>query len=122
MASEQRDTLVLELVRSLVAEVHPHASRLTVTLDSPFEELSIGSLELVELLHRIQDSSAVTLPSDLLGRAETPRDLLQAVTRSHPRVRENIGVVSPPTTVSGSAAPAAAATLLDALRWAADAT
>ena len=56
MASAERAALVLELVRGLVAEVHPHASRLTVSLDSSFEDLGIGSLELVELLLRVQDA------------------------------------------------------------------
>jgi 1-acyl-sn-glycerol-3-phosphate acyltransferase len=117
MATEERAAPVLELVRKLVAEVHPHASRLTVTLDSPLDDLGIGSLELVELLHRVQDTFGVTLPSDLLARAETPRDLLQAVTRSHARVRDDIGVVSSPATTAGGAVPAAASTLIDALDW-----
>lgn len=117
MASAERAALVLELVRGLVAEVHPHASRLTVSLDSSFEDLGIGSLELVELLLRVQDAFGVTLPSGLLARAETPRDLLQAVTRSPARLSEDIGVVSPPATAAGSRAPAAASTLIDALDW-----
>ena len=53
MASAGRAALVLDLVRGVVAEVHPHASRRTVSLDSSFDDLGIGSLELVELLLRI---------------------------------------------------------------------
>ena len=118
MASEERAAAVLELVQGLVAEVHPHASRLTVTLDSPFDDLGIGSLELVELLHRVQDSFGVTLPSHLLATAETPRDLMRAVTRNHEPVGEDVGVVSPPVAVAGSSpASVAASTLIDALDW-----
>src|SRR5271165_4696369 len=119
MASEERAALVVELVRRLVAEVHPHASRLNVTLDSTFEDLGIGSLELVELLHRVQDAFGVALPAHVLASAETPHDLLQAVTRSHARVGEDLGVVSPPAPVAGgpAPAPAAASTLIDALDW-----
>ncbi len=117
MAGGERAALVLELVRGLVTEVHPHASRLTVTLDSPFEDLGIGSLELVELLLRVQDAFGVALPSHVLASAETPRDLLRAIARSHPAVGEDVGVVSPPATVAGSRAPAAASTLIDALDW-----
>ena len=117
MASAERAALVLELVRGLVAEVHPHASRLTVSLDSSFDDLGIGSLELVELLLRVQDEFGVTLPSDLLARAETPRDLLRAVTRSPARLDEDIGVVSPPARAAGSRAPAAASSLTEALDW-----
>jgi acyl carrier protein len=74
MATEERTARVLELVRGLTTEVHPHASRLTVTLDSQFDDLGIGSLELAELLLRVQDSFGVALPSHILTSAETPRD------------------------------------------------
>ncbi len=117
MASEERAAAVLELVRGLVAEVHPHASRLTVTLDSPFDDLGIGSLELVELLLRVQDAFGVALPSHVLASAETPGDLLRAVTRSHAAVGETVGVVSPPATVAGGPAPTAASTVIEALDW-----
>ena len=95
MASEERAARVLELVRGLSAEVHPHASRLTVTLDSAFDDLGIGSLELAELLRRVQDAFGVALPSHVLASAETPRDLLRAVTFNHAPVGEDVGVVSP---------------------------
>ena len=121
MASEERAARVLELVRGLSAEVHPHASRLTVTLDSAFDDLGIGSLELAELLRRVQDAFGVALPSHVLASAETPRDLLRAVTFNHAPVGrtrgEDVGVVSPVATAVGSPAPAAASTLIDALDW-----
>ena len=50
MGSEERASSVLALVRGLVTEVHPHAAPPTITLDSPFDDLGIGSLELAELL------------------------------------------------------------------------
>jgi hypothetical protein len=53
---------VLALVRGLLAEVHPHARPPAVTLDSPFEELGIGGLELAEVLLRVQDEFKVALP------------------------------------------------------------
>ena len=53
MTGEERATRVLELVRGLTTEVHPHTLRLTVTLDSPFDDLGIGSLELAKLLLRV---------------------------------------------------------------------
>ncbi|MGB5149879.1 MAG: AMP-binding protein, partial [Mycobacterium sp.] len=122
MAGGERDALVLELVRGVIAEVHPHASRQAVTLDSRFDELGIGSLELVELLQRVQNTFGVTLPSELVGRAETPRDLLQAIAASHAPAQEDHGVVSPPSAVAGSPAPATASTLIDALDWHVSAT
>jgi 1-acyl-sn-glycerol-3-phosphate acyltransferase len=122
MASDERAARVLELVRRLTDEVHPHASRLTVTLDSPFDDMGIGSLELAELLRRVQDEFGVALPSHVLASAETPRDLLRAVTRSHAPLGKDVGVVSPVATAPGGLAPVAASTLTDALDWHAGAT
>ena len=117
MASEERAALVLEQVRKLTNEVHPHAARVTVTLDSPFDDLGIGSLELAELLRRLQDTFGVVLPSDLLASAETPRDLLRAVTQIKAPLAEDIGVALPPAVVAGSAEPLAASTLIEAFDW-----
>lgn len=91
MATEEPASAVLALVRDLVAEVHPHATPPGVTLDSTFDDLSIGSLELAELLLRIQDKFRVALPPHILASAETPRDLLEAVARAHPSTGENRG-------------------------------
>jgi 1-acyl-sn-glycerol-3-phosphate acyltransferase len=117
MTTDQRAAHVLELVRGLTAEVHPHASRLTVTLDSQFDDLGIGSLELAELLLRVQHSFGVALPSTILADAETPRDLLRAVSQDNAAMVEDVSVVSPPATAAGSPAPLAASTLIDALEW-----
>ncbi|WP_407689490.1 phosphopantetheine-binding protein [Mycobacterium sp. HUMS_1102779] len=67
MKADGRAAPVLALVRGLVTEVHPHAAAPTVTLDSSFENLGIGSLELGELLLRIQDTFGVALPEHLLA-------------------------------------------------------
>ncbi|HUO37312.1 MAG TPA: AMP-binding protein, partial [Mycobacterium sp.] len=120
MATDERDALIVELVRGLITEVHPHASRLTVTLDSRFDDLGIGSLELAQLLLRVQDAFGIALPSHVLTSAETPRDLLRAVTAAP--AGTDIGMISPPVSAPGSPAPAAAATLIDALDWHVDAT
>jgi 1-acyl-sn-glycerol-3-phosphate acyltransferase len=122
VASEERAARILELVQRLTAEVHPRASRVSVTLDSPFDDLGIGSLELAELLLRVQDAFGVALPPHVLTGAETPRDLLRAVTRSHARVGADVGVVSPLAEVAGGSAPATALTLIDALDWQVGAT
>ena len=117
MASDERAARVLALVRGLTTEVHPHASRLAVTLDSPFDDLGIGSLELAELLMRVQDTFGVALPARMLSDAETPRDLLRAVVHKGASVVENIGIVEPPVVTAGGSAPVAASTLIDALDW-----
>ena len=118
MTSDERAARVLEMVRGLTMEVHPHASRLTVTLDSPFDDLGIGSLELAELLTRVQGSFGIALPAHVLSSAETPRDLVRAVIQDGaPVVAEDIAVVEPPVVTAGGSAPVAASTLIDALDW-----
>jgi 1-acyl-sn-glycerol-3-phosphate acyltransferase len=121
MASEERAAPILALVRGLVAEVHPHATPPSVTLDSTFDSLGIGSLELAELLLRVQDKFGVALPPHILASAETTRDLLAAVARDHPAVAkdrvEDPGTVSLPVTVPGGLVPEAAGTLNDVLNW-----
>jgi acyl carrier protein len=117
MPGEERAARVLELVRGLTTEVHRHASRLTVTLDSQFDDLGIGSLELAELLLRVQNSFGMTLPSHILTSAETPRDLLRAVSHDGAPVVEDIGQASPVVTGAAGPAPVAASTLIDALEW-----
>ncbi len=111
--------LVLELVRGLLAEVHPHSSRVGpgVTLDSALEDLGIGSLELVELLLRVEEAFAVVLPSWVLSGADTPRDLARAAARAEP-VARGPAIGAPHRMVAaGAPAPSAASTLVDALGW-----
>lgn len=122
MAHQERADLVLALVRGVVAEVHPHAPRLTVTLDSRFDDLGIGSLELSELMLRVGEACGVALPPHILASAETPRDLLQVVEHGQARMGQEVAVVSPPAMAAGGAAPAAASTLIDALEWHVSAT
>ncbi|MGD1110589.1 MAG: acyl carrier protein, partial [Mycobacterium sp.] len=117
MASEECAPPILALVRGLVAEVHPHATPPSVTLDSTFDNLGIGSLELAELLLRVQDKFGVALPPHILASAETPRDLLAAVASGQPAMVEDRGIVSLPATARGVLAPDTTFTLNDALKW-----
>jgi len=122
MPADERAALVLALVRGLIAEVHPHASRRSVTLDSRFDDLGIGSLELAELLLRVQNAFGVVLPVDVLRRAETPHDLLRAIAHGHTPAGEGVPAISHSVTMAGAEVPAAATTLIDALEWHARAT
>jgi 1-acyl-sn-glycerol-3-phosphate acyltransferase len=117
MATEERAAPVLALVQGLVAEIHPHAPPTSVTLDIPFDDLGIGSLELAELLLRIQDKLGVELPPHLLASAETPRDLVQALAHGHAAAGTGRGIISPPTITPGALAPVSASTLIETLDW-----
>jgi 1-acyl-sn-glycerol-3-phosphate acyltransferase len=121
MGSEEGSAPILALVRGLVAEVRPHATPPSVTLDSTFDNLGIGSLELAELLLRVQDKFGVVLPPDILVSAETPRDLLAAIARGHPALGkdqlQDRRTVSLPVTAPGGLAPETASTMNDVLNW-----
>jgi 1-acyl-sn-glycerol-3-phosphate acyltransferase len=121
MPADERAAVVLALVQKLLAEVHPHA-RGQVTLDSRFDDLGIGSLELAELLLRVQKAFAVELPVDILRSAETPRDLVRALDRGRALPVEGLRAEPPPATMAAPEAPAAATTLTEALEWHARAT
>ena len=70
---------LLEIVRSLVVELG-HGGRGEVSLDSALDrDLGLDSLSRVELLARVSDAFQVDLPSELLETAQTPRDLLTAL-------------------------------------------
>lgn len=121
MATQDCASPVLALVRGLVEEVHPQAAPPPVTLDSPFDALGIGSLELAELLSRVQDKFGVALPPHILASAETPRDLVAALNpalaHGRPAVRTGRGVVSLPATAPPASTPESAQSLNDMLNW-----
>ena len=117
---DDRTEALLDLVRQLALELHPRRRRsIRVTLDSALDrDLGFDSLSRVELLRRIERAFAVSLPEQVLGSAETPRDLLRAVSSARlsgrPRAVEKVKI-----TVPGEAegTPAAAETLPEALDW-----
>src|SRR5450759_3113926 len=70
---------LLAIIDGLAAESRPGFER-RATLDSSLErDLGLDSLARVELISRIEDGFGVQLPEDTLSRAETPRDLFNAL-------------------------------------------
>jgi 1-acyl-sn-glycerol-3-phosphate acyltransferase len=111
---------LLAIVAELLRESQPAGGTPPVpALASSLErDLGIDSLARVELLLRIERAFDVQLPEHLLGAAETPRDLLEAVLAGAPRVREAAAAAAPLALPAAEAAhPADAATLLEALDW-----
>ena len=110
---------LLSIVDQLVAEVRPGA-RSPAGLDSALDkDLGLDSLARVELLARIEQAFSIRLPDDLLGSAETPRDLLHALATGTTAAAGGAGKqaswVAPAVTEEGS--PASAATLVEVLQW-----
>jgi 1-acyl-sn-glycerol-3-phosphate acyltransferase len=108
---------VLEIVTALAAELGvlpPHGE---AALDESLErDLGLGSLERVELVHRLEQGFGVRLPDAVMAEADTPRALARAVVEAHPALPEALpAVVAPPE--AGTAAPDSAGTLVEVLRW-----
>ncbi|MDZ4251567.1 MAG: AMP-binding protein, partial [Sulfuritalea sp.] len=103
----------------LVAEVRP-AGRAAAALDSRLDkDLGLDSLARVELLARIEQAFGVRLGDEVLGAAETPRDLLAALSSGAPG-GSGAGVEhqrweAPAAAEEGR--PDSAATLVEVLQW-----
>ena len=109
---------LLAIIDGLAAESRP-GFELRATLDSSLErDLGLDSLARVELISRIEDGFSVLLPEDTLSRAETARDLLNALRAAGAAAHvtgEAHAVQAPPGRVEGL--PSAAMTLVEALEW-----
>ena len=109
---------VLEIVQGLARELQPQRGARAVSLDSSLErDLGFDSLGRVELLARLEKGFGVRLPEDLLGAAETPRDLLAALAVAHPAAAPGEGFQSIEPLGGGEAAPDRTRTLLEVLDW-----
>lgn len=110
---------LLDIVRALFAELHRQSGPARpIRLDSSLDqELGFDSLARVELILRIQRAFGIDLPQDTLARAETPRDLLEAIRKrtSGPARRAPRPSVTPLESAREEATEAA--TLLDVIDW-----
>lgn len=114
-----QSTQLLTIVEQLIAEVRP-GGRSAATLDSKLDrDLGLDSLARVELLVRIEQAFGLRLADDLLGSADTPRDLLAAVVAgSAAGASEGVDQqrwVAPAVVEEGS--PDSAVTLVEVLQW-----
>ena len=117
-ADEETARQLLVVVRDLALELHPHLRRkLTVGLDSDIDkDVGLDSLGRAELLLRLDRAFKERLPERLIGEAQTPRDLLNAVAAAASdtgarHARSEIEPILLPET----AAPTQAATLPEVL-------
>lgn len=109
---------MLELISRLVDELHTRKGRREPGLDSLLErELSIDSLGMVELLHRIEDRFGVVLPEQVLSTSETPRDLLRAVLAAGSSAVKTELTSRPDILPETEGVPYHTKTLLDVLDW-----
>ena len=124
---EQRSTLdsstqLLTIVDGLVTEVRP-AGRTGSQLDSTLErDLGLDSLARVELLARIEQAFGIRLGDDVLGSAQTPRDLLKAIASAAPAAAQGASErvlrrAAEPVEEVEQGNPDSAATLVEVLQW-----
>lgn len=80
-ATQESALHVLHMVKQVAAELHPNQHFVnTLNLDSSLDrDFSFDSLGKVELLLRLEQKFRVALPESLLNRADTPRDLFNAI-------------------------------------------
>ena len=71
---------LLDVVRTMVGEVHPHWKNLHFTPDTHLEkELGLDSMARVELCTRLETSLGMTLDATAVASATTPNNLLQVI-------------------------------------------
>lgn len=109
--------LLLRVVGEVAGELHPNRT-VIATLDSPLDrELGFDSLGRVELVARLERKFGVALPERLVVSAETPRDLLRALTAAYPLPAGESVVETRPLATGEVQIPRHAGTLLEVLEW-----
>ncbi|MCB1858857.1 MAG: AMP-binding protein [Gammaproteobacteria bacterium] len=111
---------LLAIVQTLAGELHKQRQNILATLDSRLDaELGFDSLSRVELIQRVEKDFKITLPSQLLGQAETPRDLLTALVNAGARPGKPVASPEARITALGwtQGRPLHARSLTEVLDW-----
>lgn len=114
--------LLLGTVQDLVNELHSQQNGIrTVRLDSYLDsDLGFDSLGRVELMARIEKRFHCTLPEQVFGMVETPRDFLRYIVVQNEEKRGSSSILPEDVTIEQLEAvqiPLSAATLNDVLLW-----
>ena len=111
----------LDVIAALVAELRGMPAGAPVSLDDSLERgLGIGSLERVELFQRLERRFGIRIGDTIMAEADTPADLVSAIVAAAPAKAERGSQPRAPL-VPGLPAPDSAGTLVEVLRWHADA-
>ncbi len=120
--SKDLEARLLAAVSAVAEELHPGRDGGPARLDSRLDrDLGFDSLGRLELLARVERAFGVVLPDRLAVAAETPRDLLRALTAAPDSAAAGAAAtaVEPPRPASPRTleAPVAAETWIDVLDW-----
>lgn len=123
LKSKSQDSIslgLLAVLQELVNELRPARARtLVLTLDSSLDaDVGLDSLGRVELIARLEQRFNIVLPQHVFAEAETPRDLLRAITSA--RGRDEVFPVPEITSFVSERVenlPLDAQTLIDVLEW-----
>jgi 1-acyl-sn-glycerol-3-phosphate acyltransferase len=117
LPAPDRAAQLLFIIDALVAEFRPGA-RVRAAPDSALDkDLGLDSLARVELLARIEKAFAVRLGDEVLGVAETPRDLLAAIAAAAPAAVAGAQTAWQAPEPAAEGNPDSAATLVEVLQW-----
>ena len=119
-ASNNQTDSFLNLIRQLAFELHPgYKDTIQITLDSLLgKDLGFDSLSRVELLLRIRRTYDVSLPDQVLSRAETPRDLFQAILSAQTQQQNTSWQeIQKPELTEVESMPHGVNTLVEMLEW-----
>ncbi len=119
MALKNGEKLLVMIQRFVDALRPGMRSERVVSLDSAFDkELGLDSLSRAELISRVERAWDVTFSEQVFAVAETPRDLLRAISQAGSRsAAVEAKTVRVPTRPTDERVPARADTFLDVLDW-----
>ena len=119
LSQEEVAQRVRLVTAALVRKLHPRrAAKIRVRLDSRLDrDLGLDSLGRVELLFRLEHAFRVRLSETLLGRAETLRDLTEAISKAEASPAGRAAPSPALEALPPAAVPEDARTLTEALDW-----
>lgn len=110
---------VTRLVSALASEISPGRILSEPLLDRSLEvDFGFDSLTRMELVHRIELEFGVAIPDRVIGNAETPRDLVRALSSAGEAIQIGMDVeLLAPNEAAGRPIPHAATTLTEVLEF-----
>ena len=111
---------LLAVLQALINELQPSRARtLRLALDSSLDEdLGLDSLGRVELIARLEQKFNIVLPQKIFAEADTPRDLLRAITMARGREETSpLKGIKSDVIERVESLPTHAETLINVLEW-----